>query len=486
MEEEIYSKLPNDDDIDINLNINTNNNFSIPKSTRWFVYILFIFSNIFITIDHGSIPASTWNLYKIFNSNQEIGLFGSLVFVGNLLGALLYFYLINIIHRKKLLIYSMICLTICLITFICTTNTLFLLSNRVILGIFQSYVIIYLPLWCNQYGISNKKSLMISFGQLTVPIGIFIGYLIASICISINQNDGWKYAFVIQSIAIVLMIIPFIYAPDNVFESKYESFKDDVNTDATFFKLSSSMMEDPDNTLNDILNITYAPKTKLIEILKEIMGYKIYLLSIFALSSLYFCVTGLQYWGSDYMNRVLGIHSPERRLLYFSIICFSSPTIGVIMGGYVVTYLRGYEDKRVYDFSFFLSILTFINAIISLFSRHIFFFIIFTWLTLFFGGAIMPTLTGIVITSLPQNLRASGNSLQLFIGTLFGYLPAPYIYGAIQDFFNDGGRRAMFFNMAYFSICVILLGYSRKIKHDTQNILHFEFTQELYLDDDIK
>ena len=146
MEEELYSKLPNDDSIEIGLNINTNNNLSIPKSTRWFVYILFIFSNIFITIDHGSIPASTWNLYKIFNSNQEIGLFGSLVFVVNLLGALLYFYLINIIHRKKLLIYSMICLSICLITFICTTNTFFLLSNRIILGIFQSYVIIYLPL----------------------------------------------------------------------------------------------------------------------------------------------------------------------------------------------------------------------------------------------------------------------------------------------------------------------------------------------------
>jgi len=61
---------------------------------------------------------------------------------------------------------------------------------------------------------------MLSFGQLTVPIGVFTGYLIASICISINSNDGWKYTFVIQSIAIFLMIIPFFYAPESVFESK--------------------------------------------------------------------------------------------------------------------------------------------------------------------------------------------------------------------------------------------------------------------------
>lgn len=476
--DELYIKLPNDDKEELDLNLTNNENFTIPKSTRWFVYIIFIISNIFITLDHGSIPASTWCLYKLFNSNQEIGLFGSLVFVGNLLGSLLYFYLINIIHRKKLLLYSMISLSICLITFILTTNTFFLLSNRIILGIFQSYVIIYLPLWCNQYGITNKRSIMISFGQLTVPIGVFIGYLIASICISINEVDGWKYAFIIQSIAIFLMMIPFYYAPDSVFESKYESFKDDINTETTFFKESNSLLQDPDASMNEILNITYLPKNKLIEILKEIMTYKIYMLSIFALSCLYFCVTGLQYWGSDYMNRVLGVHSPEKRLLYFSIICFSSPTIGVILGGYIVNYLQGYEDKRVYDLCFFLSILTFINAMISILSQKLIFFIIFTWITLLFGGAIMPTLTGIVITSLPQHLRASGNSLQLFIGTLFGYLPAPYIYGALQDLFKDGGRKSMFFNMIYFSVCVILLGFSRHIKYNPQKIVNLEFIQE--------
>ena len=106
--EDSYTQLPNEDkenDNEINLDLNINENFSIPKSTRWYVYILFVISNIFITIDHGSIPASTWNLYQIFKSNQEIGLFGSLVFVGNLFGSVLYFYLINIIHRKKLYYY---------------------------------------------------------------------------------------------------------------------------------------------------------------------------------------------------------------------------------------------------------------------------------------------------------------------------------------------------------------------------------------------
>ena len=78
----------------------------------------------------------------------------------------------------------------------------------------------------------------------------------------------------------------------------------------------------------------------------------------------------------------------------------------------------------------------------------------------------MPILTGIIITSLPQHLRASGNSLQLFFGTLLGYLPAPYIYGALEDFFDDGGKKSYFSNMIMLFFSVILLGYSRKIKYE--------------------
>ena len=82
----------------------------------------------------------------------------------------------------------------------------------------------------------------------------------------------------------------------------------------------------------------------------------------------------------------------------------------------------------------------------------------------------MPILTGIIITSLPQHLRASGNSLQLFFGTLFGYLPAPYIYGALQDLFKDGGKKSYFFNMIFLFFFVIFLDKSRNIKKKKENL----------------
>ena len=457
--EDLLLKKESSSESNIKSDNKNNPNILISKSDRWYVYTLLVISNIFIQMDHGSIPASTWNLYKIFNSNQEIGLFGSFVFIGNLVGALIYFYLINIYQRKKLLINSMFLISICLITFILTTNTLFLLLNRGILGIFQSYFVIYLPLWCNQYGITNQRSIMLSIGQLTTPLGVFVGYLIASECISINENIGWKFSFVIQSVIIIIMIVLLFRVSESLFETKYVSYKDERNiTDVTFFKLSESIIIDQDTNISDIINISY---------FKQIFSHKVYVLSILSISCLYYAVTGVQYWAGDYMNRILKVHSPQKRLLYFSIICFTSPTLGVICAGYSVNRLKhGYNNIRVYNYCFVLSIFTFVTGIISAFMSKVNLFILFTWLAFFFGGAIMPILTGIIITSLPQHLRASGNSLQLFFGTLLGYLPAPYIYGALEDYFDDGGKKSYFSNMVVLFLCVILLGYSRKIKYE--------------------
>ena len=471
--DDLLLKKDESSDSNIKLNLSKNPNFSISKSERYYVFFLLIISNVFIQMDHGSIPASTWNLYQIFNSNQEIGLFGSLVFIGNLLGSLIYFYLINAYHRKKLLIYSMFFIAICLITFILTTNTIYLLINRVILGLFQAYFIIYLPLWCNQYGITKQREIMFSFAQLTTPLGVFVGYIIASECISINENIGWKFSFIIQSIIILLMIYLFYRVSDKLFDSKYVSYKEDkedidINTtniaDITFFKLSESIVLEQDKNLSDIINISY---------LSQIFSNKIYLLSIFSITCIYYSVTGVQYWGGDYMNRILKVHSPQKRLLYFSIICFTSPTIGVIIAGYIVKKINnGYNNIKVFNICLYCSILTFICGVISAFVTEISWFILFLWISFFFGGIIVPNLTGIIINSLPQHLRASGYSLLLFFGTLLGYLPAPFVYGVLEDYFKDGGKRSYIFNMAFLLICVVLLYNNKKVKEKNDNIIN--------------
>lgn len=44
---------------------------------------------------------------------------------------------------------------------------------------------------------------------------------------------------------------------------------------------------------------------------------------------------------------------------------------------------------------------------------------------------LMPAATGIMLNLVPQTMRTSANSLANFSYNLFGYVPAPYMYGVI-------------------------------------------------------
>ena len=69
--------------------------FTLSSKSRMIVYSFFLISNVLISMDHGSIPASTLQLRQLTTHDQSIGLFGSLVYVGNIIGYLFLFAFIN-------------------------------------------------------------------------------------------------------------------------------------------------------------------------------------------------------------------------------------------------------------------------------------------------------------------------------------------------------------------------------------------------------
>ena len=174
---------------------------------RNFVFDLYLISNILISMDHGSIPASVNELRQLTSYDQSIGLFGSLVYFGSILGSLISFSLINTFDIKLLILISLLGNSICLFTFVIIENIPFLFLNRVLVGILQSFITIYMPVWCNQYGLQSDRNFMIALIQLVSPLGIFFGYFIASVSIHDQIYGGWKFAFLVQAVLILVLAI---------------------------------------------------------------------------------------------------------------------------------------------------------------------------------------------------------------------------------------------------------------------------------------
>jgi hypothetical protein len=59
----------------------------LPRSVRWFLFVVFVILGLLMNIDHGTFPAATDEIRQDLEINDEkMGVFGSLVFFGNTLG----------------------------------------------------------------------------------------------------------------------------------------------------------------------------------------------------------------------------------------------------------------------------------------------------------------------------------------------------------------------------------------------------------------
>ena len=423
-----------------NINL-TDNNELIPQENlidlspkgRNIVFILYLVSNVLISMDHGSIPASINELRQQLTSyDQSIGLFGSLVYFGYIIGSMIVFYYINTFNRKYLLLISLVGNTVCLITFVVIENIPFLFLNRIVVGILQSYITIYMPVWCNQYGLKTQRNYMIALIQLVSPIGIFLGYFIASICINDQIYGGWKFAFVVQGFLIFVLAICFLFVPKKFFSKYYYSIGDTEEEEKIVRKSDEEVLNS-----SQLENLQYWEK------IKVLMDYKVFIYSMLAMSILIYIITGVQYWVTDYLDAILGIKSQKDRLFLFTIACFTAPVLGVLIGTEIK---NKFCQQNMRKSLLFCSILGILGAICSIpvpITLSLFYFIIFMWLVLFFGAGIVPILTSIIINSVPEEHMASANSLTNLLTNALGYLPAPYVYGILSDISGDLGVLGM-------------------------------------------
>ena len=66
------------------------NEIYISRKIRWFIFTIYIFLQIMMNVDHGTVPAAIEEIRKDLALDDNIlGVFASLVFLGNLIGKIL-------------------------------------------------------------------------------------------------------------------------------------------------------------------------------------------------------------------------------------------------------------------------------------------------------------------------------------------------------------------------------------------------------------
>lgn len=75
----------------INCYKNKQSKINLSRNVRWFIFYVLTLVTIMVNMDHGTIPAATEEIKTSLDQGDDVlGLFGSLVFLGNILGIIIF------------------------------------------------------------------------------------------------------------------------------------------------------------------------------------------------------------------------------------------------------------------------------------------------------------------------------------------------------------------------------------------------------------
>ena len=123
---------------------------------------------------------------------------------------------------------------------------------------------------------------------------------------------------------------------------------------------------------------------------------------------MYFIVTGIQFWMTSYLIDILG-NDPIIVLLTFSVCSKSAPLLGGLVGGTFADRYGGYKGKaslKALKLCSAFGVISFVFAFPIGFLYSMTYITVLLWTFLFFGAAIIPVGTGIMVSS----VRRSSNS----------------------------------------------------------------------------
>jgi MFS family permease len=191
-----------------------------------------------------------------------------------------------------------------------------------------------------------------------------------------------------------------------------------------------------------------------------------YILSVFAITNVMFILTALQYWITSYAVNVLEAEQ-DFVVLTFSAVVITAPCIGAITGGVITTkFLGSYTNKNALVMCFVVYCLFVAFCVPCPLVNSYPIFIGLAWLAIFMQGFIEPIMMGIILNTVTPLERPTASSLAILIEMGVGMLPAPYLYGIVQDKFitlNEHGQNTtragmyvVFFSSGIGGVCLLI------------------------------
>jgi len=396
----------------------------LSRIMRLIIFVTFVALSIVMSGDNGVLSSSSKMIKKDLGlSDSEYGLFGSIPSTGRIIGSLVFMGLLATDNRKLL---TVCCLAVngsMFFVYLLTKNKFILFGVRFTIGTVRIYPHIYIPVWVDQFGIKPLKTLMMTVINITSPLGQVVGYSIGTF----NVPEKWPYSFALVGSLILGIGSIIIISPSRYFSARYSfvGYQDGE-------KLVPTSNPRTGNSIFASGEIQVKKKAQggsMLEILKK----GAFIFSSYTRANLLFIFQVIHLFITDYVTNGLKIQDKKEILTYYGPASVLGPTLGGSFGGFVSTSVGGYENKKSVWVCIVFGTLTLAMTFPLAFATSMKILGVCLFGFFFCASAVLPTIVGYIIASIPKKHKGAGSSLNLLISTLAGNLPGPIIYGFIND-----------------------------------------------------
>ena len=440
----------------INLSNRINNNSDvvpdIPAYRRNLIFSIFLLSDLFLNYDTGVIPASLIEITNEIDLDySEQALIASLLYLGLSCSSFFVGFFFSKFSPSKVCSAALFINAISSLIFSFSSKNVFLFSTRFMMGVTEAFLTVYGPVWVNNYSPLQYMATWMGILHSCSIVGVFIGYLFASIINNFLKDYlSWRFAMQIQGYAEIIFALFFFMEKDEYInvdlrktipakeieleQNDYIGNNSLPSNNASRRNLNSVRRHDPRVDTVELDNLgRYLLQAKIV------LKNKLYVTLTLGMSSIYFIVTGIQFWITKYLIEILNADQLVVNIT-FSLISITAPLSGVLFGGTVSDRYGGYKgrnESKALLMCVGFAIVAFIFSFPMGFLFQIFYLSVLLWTFLFFGASIIPIATGIMISTVPKDCQATSSSISQLIFNLFGYFCSPMITGFIMDRFED-------------------------------------------------
>ena len=471
----------------------------IPPKKRNIIFNIFLLSDLFLNYDTGVIPASLIQITKEIDLDySEQALIGSLVYLGLSFASVFVGFIFSKFSPSK--VCSVILLLNCISCFIfsMSINKSILFTMRFLMGVTEAFIVIYGPVWVNNFSPPEHSATWMGILHSCSIFGVFLGYLAASLILNFFKGLlSWRFAIQIQGFVEIFLSLFFWVEKDEYINVDIRKKKplNEIEFDGNEINVHKNSEGSPSfNSPSNICRVgsrKHDPRIDTIELgnigryylqAKTVLTNKLYVLITLSLTCIYFIVTGIQFWITKYLIEILNVE-PIVVNVIFAIISITAPLSGVLFGGTLSDKYGGYKGKyetKALQMCTAFGILAFFFGLPMGFMFQITYLSILLWTFLFFGAAIIPIGTGVMISCVPKDCQATSSSISQLVFNLLGYFSSPMVTGFIMDRFEDEkegfiwGMRLVFF-WVIFALFFIWASYIVSYRKSKRN--NYEITE---------